>query len=191
MLQNEYIQLIPADILLAEKVTDYYQRNRLFLENFEPERSDEFFSLEYQKRILKKQMTEFKEKVSANFYLTPRSYSKEIIGSIGLSSIAYGSFCSAYLGYKLDKDFINRGFMTMAVEMIVEYAFKELKLHRIEANVMPKNKASLKVLEKCKFINEGMSKYYLNIHGSWEDHIHMVRINYAMHERIGLSENLL
>ena len=48
---------------------------------------------------------------------------------------------------------------------------------------MPKNKASLRVLEKCQFMNEGMSKYYLKVHGIWEDHIHMVRINYDMHER--------
>ena len=50
-----------------------------------------------------------------------------------------------------------------------------------EANVMPRNKASLKVLEKNHFVNEGLSKYYLKINGVWEDHIHMVKINYAMH----------
>ena len=69
----------------------------------------------------------------------------------------------------------------MAIEMLVKYAFEELYLHRIEANVMPKNKASLRVLEKDHFVNEGISKYYLNINGIWEDHIHMVRINYEMH----------
>ena len=71
--------------------------------------------------------------------------------------------------------------MSVAVEMLIKYAFEELGLHRIEANVMPKNKASLRVLEKNQFINEGTSKYYLNINGVWEDHIHMVKINYAMH----------
>ena len=54
-------------------------------------------------------------------------------------------------------------------------------LHRIEANVMPGNKASLRVLEKNHFVNEGLSKYYLNIIGIWEDHIHMVKINEKMH----------
>ena len=49
----------------------------------------------------------------------------------------------------------------MAEKMLTKYAFEELGLHRIEANVMPKNKASLRVLEKNQFINEGISKYYL------------------------------
>ena len=71
--------------------------------------------------------------------------------------------------------------MSMAVEMLVRYAFEELKLHRIEANVMPRNAASLRILEKNDFVNEGLSKYYLRINGIWEDHIHMVKLNYSMH----------
>ena len=46
---------------------------------------------------------------------------------------------------------------------------------------MPRNAASLRVLAKNHFINEGISKYYLKINGRWEDHVHMVRINYALH----------
>ncbi len=180
-MHNEYIQFLPADLSLAKQVTDYYQRNRSFLEEFEPKRSEDFFSIEHQKKILKKEMIDFKEGVSAHFYLKPVENPDDIIGAIGLSGIVYGSFCSAYLGYKLDKNFVGRGFTTMAVEMMVEYAFKELELHRIEANVIPRNKASLRVLEKCGFVNEGLSKYYLNVHGMWEDHIRMVKINSAMH----------
>ena len=70
--------------------------------------------------------------------------------------------------------------MSMAVSMITQYAFEELHLHRIEANVMPRNQASLRVLQKIQFENEGISKYYLKINGVWEDHIHMVKINYDM-----------
>ena len=69
----------------------------------------------------------------------------------------------------------------MAVEMVVQYAFDTLELHRIEGNVMPRNAASLRVLAKNHFVNEGLSKYYLKINGRWEDHVHMVRINYALH----------
>ena len=71
--------------------------------------------------------------------------------------------------------------MTAAVGMVVRYAFAEAGLHRVEANVMPRNRPSLRVLEKNGFINEGLSRCYLNINGVWEDHIHMVRINFAMH----------
>lgn len=180
-MKNQYIQLVPADLSLAEQVVDYYKRNRDFLEAFEPVRSEAFFSLEYQRAALKKEMVEYEERTVFRFYIVPMEQPSKIIGIIGLNNVVWGAFCSAFMGYKLDKDFVNKGYMSIAVEMLTKYAFEELGLHRIEANVMPKNKASLRVLEKNHFMNEGISKYYLNINGVWEDHIHMVKINYAMH----------
>lgn len=180
-MKNQYIQLVPADLSLAGQVADYYKRNRSFLETFEPVRSEEFFSLEYQQAVLKKEISEYEERTAFRFYILSVEQPEKIIGIIGLNNVVWGAFCSAFLGYKLDKDFVNKGYMSMAVGMLTKYTFEELGLHRIEANVMPKNKASLRVLEKNHFVNEGISKYYLNINGVWEDHIHMVRINYAMH----------
>ena len=72
--------------------------------------------------------------------------------------------------------------MTEAVTLGRAYAFSELGQHRIEGNVMPRNLPSRRVLEKCGFENEGLSKYYLKINGIWEDHIHMVKLNWSMHE---------
>lgn len=180
-MKNQYIQLVPADLSLAERAVDYYKRNRAFLGSFEPVRNEEFFTLPYQREVLKREMRAHEEKTGFRFYITPANQPAQIIGIIGLNNVIWGAFCSAFLGYKLDKDHLNKGYMSMAVAMLAEYAFEEAGLHRIEANVMPKNKASLRVLEKNRFVNEGISKYYLNINGVWEDHIHMVKINYAMH----------
>ena len=65
--------------------------------------------------------------------------------------------------------------MTAAVGVLTQYAFSQLGLHRLEANVMPRNRASLRVLEKNGYENEGLAKRYLHINGVWEDHIHMVK----------------
>lgn len=180
-MQNEYIELIPADAPLAEQLAEYYRRNREFLEAFEPARSEAFFSAAYQKEILEKEVRAWRERTAFRFYIRPAGESGKIIGMIGLNNVIWGAFCSAFMGYKLDAAYINRGYMSMAVEMVVQYAFHMLGLHRIEGNVMPRNAASLRVLAKNHFVNEGLSKYYLKINGRWEDHVHMVRINYALH----------
>ena len=180
-MQNEYIQIVPADVSLTEQVVKYYKRNRQFLQEFEPIRSEEFFSFEYQEKLLTREVLDFEAGRDYRFYIKLAGQPQNIIGAIGLSNVVMGAFCSAFLGYKLDENYINQGYMTMAVSMLVSYAFDELHLHRIEANVMPGNRASLRVLEKNHFVNEGVSKHYLNINGIWEDHIHMVRINYSMH----------
>ena len=179
---NQYgIELIPADISLAETLAAFYRRNREYLARFEPKREETFFTPEYQLEVLKKEMQDRADRRSFRFYIQPNDRQGKIIGIIGLNNIVWGAFRSAKLGYKMDKDFCSKGFMTASVAEVVRFAFDELKLHRIEANVMPRNTASLRVLEKNGFENEGLSKYYLNINGVWEDHVHMVKINFALH----------
>lgn len=51
MMQSRQIQLIPADISLAEETADYYRRNKLFLQDFEPTRDGAFFTNEYQREL--------------------------------------------------------------------------------------------------------------------------------------------
>ncbi len=177
VMENGRIQLIPTDVSLAGQVAAYYQRNRGFLEAFEPAREEQFFSLAHQTALLEQEADIWRAKTSRRFYIRPAGEPQQVIGAIGLNNIVWGAFCSAFLGYKLDRDFINRGYMSEAIGMVVQYAFQELHLHRIEANVMPRNKASLRALEKNQFISEGVSRAYLRINGRWEDHVHMVRLN--------------
>ncbi len=181
MIQNDVIRLVPADVSLAEAVLAYYRRNRDFLRPFEPVREEDFFTLARQRELLQKEMGERQQKTAFRFYIVPVEQPCHVIGSIALGTVVWAAFRSCFLGYKLDRDYLNRGYMTGAVGLVVDYAFRELRLHRVEANVMPRNSASLRVLEKNHFQNEGLARHYLNINGVWEDHIHMVKLNEAMH----------
>jgi ribosomal-protein-alanine N-acetyltransferase len=67
--------------------------------------------------------------------------------------------------------------MTEAVRMIVSYSFEELKLHRIEAGVMPSNVGSMKVLMKAGFHKEGIARKNVKIDGTWQDHQVLAIIN--------------
>ena len=102
---------------------------------------------------------------------------RRLMGSVGLiadSARQYGSARS--LGYALGVDYWGQGYMTEAVKACAACAFGTLGLHRIEGNIMPRNRRSLRVAEKCGFREEGLARAYLRIHGVWEDHIHMVRL---------------
>jgi len=173
ILKSKRLILKTLDGNSAAEVLAYYQRNKEFLSQWEPNKKEEYYTLDYQIKLLKDQQKKMKNGTLFRLWIYKKS-NNQLIGSIAFNNIIRGSFQSCHLGYKLDKDEINQGYMTEAIKTAVDYAFKELKLHRIEANIMPKNKASLKVVEKLGFINEGISKKYLKINGSWEDHIHMV-----------------
>jgi ribosomal-protein-alanine N-acetyltransferase len=70
--------------------------------------------------------------------------------------------------------------MTEAVAAVVTQAFTTLGLHRIEANAMPRNAASRRVLARLGFDEEGVSRHYLKIAGVWEDHVRHVLLNREM-----------
>ena len=99
-----------------------------------------------------------------------RQTDERIVGAINLSQIFRKAFQNAYLGYSLGAGDTGKGYMTEAVELVLRFAFKELKLHRVEANVQPENLPSISVLKRCGFTREGFSRKYLKIGGKWRDH---------------------
>lgn len=64
-------------------------------------------------------------------------------------------------------------------KLFVTYAFTELNLHRIQAEVQPYNVGSIRVLEKAGFHQEGLATKNLKIRGEWKDHQVLAIINPA------------
>ena len=174
---TDRLELRSSQIDFAEMAAAYYLRNADFLAQYEPLREPAFYTKEGQLKILQQEILQEKERTGIAFYLFLKDNPGQIAGKINLNNIVWGGFCSCFLGYKMEERLINSGYMTEAVSATAACAFDTLHLHRIEANVMPRNLRSLRVLEKCGFENEGMSRKYLKIGGVWEDHIHMVKLN--------------
>jgi ribosomal-protein-alanine N-acetyltransferase len=89
------------------------------------------------------------------------------IGEITLSSIQRGPLQSAYIGYWIDEAVAGQGLMPEAVVTILQYAFDSLRLHRVEVNIIPRNAASRRVVEKLGLRCEGIAERYLEIAGAW------------------------
>ncbi|PFG32308.1 GNAT family N-acetyltransferase [Sanguibacter antarcticus] len=94
----------------------------------------------------------------------------ELVGQLTVSSITYGSLCSASIGYWVSEHVAGRGITPTAVAMAADYCFFELGLHRIEVNIRPENAPSLRVAEKLGLRDEGLRRGYLHIQGVWRDH---------------------
>ena len=93
-----------------------------------------------------------------------------IIGAISLSQIFRSGFQNAYLGYYVGAQYAGQGHMTEALQLLLRFAFKDLRLHRLEANIQPGNVASIALVKRAGFVLEGYSKRYLKICGRWQDH---------------------
>ncbi len=180
VLHTERLLLQSSDRSMDRQVLDYMLRNREFLREWDPERLPYFYTLETQREMIEVDLDQTEFGQLAKFWIYKREELWRIIGSISLSNIVRGAFQSCHLGYRLDRDEVNKGYMTEALARVIRYAFEDLRLHRIEANIMPRNAASLKVVGKLGFESEGLARKYLRINGKWEDHIHMVLLNEEM-----------
>lgn len=98
------------------------------------------------------------------------TYDGELVGQLTVGGITYGSLCSAHVGYWVDARVAGRGVMPTAVALAVDHCFTELRLHRVEVNIRPENAASLRVVEKLGFREEGLRRAFLHIDGAWRDH---------------------
>jgi len=106
----------------------------------------------------------------ANSYMFAIDIDGYLVGQITLGNVIWGSLREGYIGYWIDEKFANRGIMTTSVALLTNYALTEAGLHRIEVSIRTENTASLKVVEKLSFRNEGLRPRYLHIDGDWRDH---------------------
>lgn len=179
-LETERLVLKVLDESYAAPILDYYLRNRGFLERWEPARPEGFYTLAYHREVLRVELHRMNENSMVKLWIFTKEDPLRPIGAVALNNITWGCFLSCHLGYKLDQAEVNKGYMTEAVRAVVEFAFNALLLHRIEANIIPTNYPSLRVVAKLGFYQEGIARKYLKINGSWCDHVHMVLLNEAL-----------
>jgi len=175
-LSSSRLRLEPSRPEQADEVSEYYRRNRDFLSPWEPEREEQFYTAAVQQELLQQQV---KSSDILVFWVRLNSGDDagRLIGFVKFSNIIRGPFQSCYLSYALDGEQTRRGYMSEALEAAIGYLFEFERMHRIEANIVPENEASLRTVAGLGFEDEGISRSYLRINGCWRDHVHMVRLN--------------
>jgi ribosomal-protein-alanine N-acetyltransferase len=98
-------------------------------------------------------------------------HEEPLVGVYTLSQIHHGSFRNAYLGYYAFRPHAGDGCMREAMPLVFRFAFGELRLHRLQANVQPGNERSLSLLRATGWREEGYARRYVKIAGRWRDHM--------------------
>lgn len=161
-------QIRPVTLEDAEPLVELLRANREFLAPWDPIRDPEFHTLAGQRMEIEKLLGDQERGLTVAHVILDET---RIIGRVTLSNIVRGVFQSSNLGYWIGSADNGRGHATAAVGEIAELAFSKLGLHRIEAGTLPHNIASQRVLERNGFERFGLAKRYLQIAGSWQDHV--------------------
>jgi len=96
------------------------------------------------------------------------SESDKVIGTVTLFNLNLDNR-RAEVGYGLDRAFWRQGYITEALEGLLSYAFNVLQLHRLEADVDPRNAGSIRTLEKLGFQREGYLRERWHVNGEIQD----------------------
>jgi ribosomal-protein-alanine N-acetyltransferase len=94
-----------------------------------------------------------------------------LAGEVNLNSVQRGPFQNAYVGYWIDEARAGQSLMPESVVVATRFAFEDLRLHRLQIAIIPRNRNSRRVMEKLAYREEGVALRYLEINGVWEDHV--------------------
>lgn len=97
--------------------------------------------------------------------------SGKIVGFSALMDITRVIFQNAYLGYGVFSPYWGKGYGKEMTKSTIEIAFKNLKLHRVEAGIEPSNKRSIALAKAVGMRREGLSKKRLFLYGEWLDSV--------------------
>lgn len=98
------------------------------------------------------------------------TYGGRIVGQVNASNVVHGALRSCTIGYWIDSAFAGRNITPVAVALVIDHCFSAVGLHRVEIDIRPENKASLRVVEKLGLRREGYFERFLDIDGGWRDH---------------------
>jgi len=172
VIETERLSLTIAPAHAAARLATYALENEPHLGKWEPPRPDGYFTEAYWYRRLERNLDEYAHDLSLRLAVFRRDdLDGPLCGHVNFNQVQRGGFQACTLGYSLDRRCEGRGMMTEALAAAVPYVFGELRLHRIQANYIPSNERSGRVLRRLGFVVEGYARDYLFIGGGWRDHI--------------------
>lgn len=161
------LKVLPA--YYHHQVLDFYIENKEHLEQWEAKREKNFYTPGYQKALLEAEFNCIAKGSMIRYYVFLKENPERIIGSASITNIQKGVFQNGTIGYKIHKEYCNRGFGKELVEKVKEIVFEECRLHKIEALVHPDNHPSIALLEATGFQREGLSREAAFLNEKWQD----------------------
>jgi ribosomal-protein-alanine N-acetyltransferase len=149
--------------------------SRTFLEPWEPVWPADDLTRGAFRRRMRRYNNELRGDLGYPFFVF-RASDRALVGGITLNNIRRGVAQAVSLGYWIGAPYTRKGYMSAGLAGLIPFAHGTLRLKRIEAACLPRNAASIRLLEKLGFQHEGLARQYLCIAGEWQDHLLYARL---------------
>jgi ribosomal-protein-alanine N-acetyltransferase len=107
----------------------------------------------------------------------------DFAGEINLNGVVRGAQQGATIGYWIDREKAGQRYIPEALIALARFSFEQLHLHRLEICIVPRNANSRRVMEVLALREEGVAQRFLEINGTWEDHVRYGFTAEEWHER--------
>lgn len=179
ILRTQRLQMVHMEPGHAQQLADFFRRNERHLAPWDPPRPSGIMQTEFWVSEGERAVDEHEQGAVVRWLMLPHDDPLRVIGRVNITQIVRGPFQSCMLGYAIDASHEGRGLMGEALEAAIDHVFTVLRLHRIQANYVPHNERSARLLQRLGFEREGLARDYLYIDGAWRDHILTARLNPA------------
>jgi ribosomal-protein-alanine N-acetyltransferase len=167
------IALTPVSLDDCEDLLHFEQENRAFFESQVTARPAGYHSPAGIQAAVERALREAQEDLGYQYLI--RDGQSQLIGRINLSHVRRTHFFSAELGYRIAQRACGQGYASAAVRQMLDLAFGPLGLRRLEAHARSTNPASVRVLQRCGFVQFGHSRRSMELQGVWHDRLYFER----------------
>ena len=168
-LEGQRVYLRPVQRSDWQEWVALREESREFLTPWEPTWPQDALSRFAFRRRLRQNAQEWQNATGYGFLIFRRE-DDALLGGVSLSNVRRGVAQTGALGYWIGAPYARAGYMSEALQAIMDFAFDRLGLHRLEAACLPDNEASRGLLLKTGFAETGYARHYLRINGKWQDH---------------------
>lgn len=164
------LALTPVRASDLAALTDFEVTNRGFFERHVNARSDDYYAAGGIRQAIEDALAD--AAADRGYQFLGRNEAGAIVARVNLSRVRRRHFMSAELGFRVGEPFQRQGHAIRAVQFALQFAFEELRLHRVEATARPANEGSCGVLARAGFRQFGRSSRSFELGGSWHDLLH-------------------
>jgi [ribosomal protein S5]-alanine N-acetyltransferase len=155
----------------AAGLAAFFRRNEVRLRPWDPPRPRGILEVPFWQAEAARAVAEFRDGTVVRWLMLRQDEPERIVGRINYTQIVRGPFQSCSLGYSIDGELEGHGLMFEALQATLRHAFEVMHLHRVQANYLPENVRSARLLQRLGFRVEGLAHAYLYINGAWRDHV--------------------
>lgn len=171
LLTTSRLTLEPVEASHAPLLAEFFRRNEAHLRPWDPPRPRGVTETRFWEAEATRAAEDIRDGAVVRWLMFPLDGPRRVVGRVNYTQIVRGPFQSCMLGYAVDRDVEGHGLMFEALQSTLGHAFEVMRLHRVQANHLPENHRSARLLRRLGFRIEGLARDYLYINGAWRDHV--------------------